>query len=305
MTDAKAAYRDALNTWSTRVRAVTPDQLDRPTPCTAWTVRDLLNHVVVEQLWAEPLMQGQTIEQVGSRFDGDMLGADPLATARSATEDATDLADLALGGRKVHLSYGDEDAEEYLWQLTLDHTIHAWDLAVATGGARVLDPALVAVTAEWFAGRMDMYRAGGAIGPIGPSGDDPQSRLLSSLGRDAAWGPNHAMLATFSAAFGRGDVDQIMALMTEDCVFESTTPAPDGTRFTGADAVRGVWIDVFGGTPGAAFTEEESFVHADRGVLRWRFSWTEPDGTAGHVRGVDVLRFRDGRVCEKLSYVKG
>jgi hypothetical protein len=40
-------------------------------------------------------------------------------------------------------------------------------------------------------------------------------------------------------------------------------------------------------------------------VLRWRFEWTEDDGSPGHVRGVDVLRFRDGRVSEKLSYVKG
>jgi ketosteroid isomerase-like protein len=64
-------------------------------------------------------------------------------------------------------------------------------------------------------------------------------------------------------------------------------------------------VDLFGNTPGAAFSEEESFVCGDRGVLRWRFDWTNEDGSAGHVRGADVLRFRDGKVCEKLSYVKG
>lgn len=212
---------------------------------------------------------------------------------------------MSLGGLKVHLSYGDEDAEEYLWQLTTDHAIHGWDLAVATGGDRELDPRLVEGVAGWFAKREELYRSGGAVGPRGPGGDGPQARLLSALGRDATWGPNHAALATFSAAFGRGDVDQIMALMTDDCVFESTTPAPDGDRFEGSAAVRGVWIEVFGGTPGATFTEEDSFVHADRGVLRWRFSWSDPEGGPGHVRGTDVLRFRDGKICEKLSYVKG
>ncbi len=50
--------------------------------------------------------------------------------------------------------------------------------------------------------------------------------------------PAHACLAAFSAAFGRGDVDAIMALMTDDCVFEATGPAPDGARHEGADAVR-------------------------------------------------------------------
>ncbi len=303
--DVNAMFTEALRTWSSRVETVTPDQLDRPTPCTAWTVRDLLNHVVVEELWTPPLLQGQTIEQVGDRFDGDQLGADPLAAARASAAATNDVAGMSVDGRTVHLSYGEEDAEEYLWQLTTDHAIHAWDLAVATGGDRALESGLVEAVATWFAGREEMYRSGGAVGPPGPGGDDAQARLLSSLGRDADWGPNHATLATFSAAFGRGDVDQIMALMTDDCVFEATTPSPDGTRFDGSAAVRGVWIEVFGGTAGAAFTEEESFVHADRGVLRWLFSWTEPDGTAGHVRGVDVLRFRDGKVCEKLSYVKG
>lgn len=114
-----------------------------------------------------------------------------------------------------------------------------------------------------------------------------------------------AVLTAFSAAFGAGDVDAIMALMAGDCVFESTGPAPDGHRYDGAVAVRAVWEELFTQTRDAAFTEEESFVAGDRAVLRWRFTWTEADGAAGHVRGVDVLRIRDGLVAEKLSYVKG
>jgi ketosteroid isomerase-like protein len=111
-------------------------------------------------------------------------------------------------------------------------------------------------------------------------------------------------LTAFSAAFGKGDVDAIMALMTEDVVFESTSP-PDGERHAGAADVRRVWEALFGETRGAAFTEEEAFAVGDRGVLRWRFDWADEDGIPGHVRGVDVLRFRDGKVAEKLSYVKG
>ena len=114
-----------------------------------------------------------------------------------------------------------------------------------------------------------------------------------------------ATLTAFSAAFGSGDVDAIMALMSPDCVFEATGPAPDGSRHQGETSVRAVWEQLFGDTADPRFTEEESFVAGDRGVLRWRFTWTEPDGSQGHVRGVDVLRIRDGRVVEKLSYVKG
>ena len=113
------------------------------------------------------------------------------------------------------------------------------------------------------------------------------------------------VLARFSAAFGSGDVDAIMALMTDDVVFESTGPAPDGVRHEGAAAVRAVWEELFGSTPGARFTEEDLVVAGDRGVLQWRFDWTNDDGSPGHVRGVDVVRLRDGKVAEKLSYVKG
>ena len=112
-------------------------------------------------------------------------------------------------------------------------------------------------------------------------------------------------LSEFSAAFGSGDVDAIMALMTDDVVFEATGPAPDGTRVEGATAVRRVWVELFGQTRDASFAEEEAFAAGDRGVLRWRFTWSEADGVVGHVRGVDVLRFREGLVAEKLSYVKG
>jgi ketosteroid isomerase-like protein len=104
----------------------------------------------------------------------------------------------------------------------------------------------------------------------------------------------------FAAAFGAGDVDAIMALMTDDCVFESTGPAPDGARYEGAEAVRAVWEHLFADTDDPRFTSEETAVCGDRGIVRWRFSWT-----GGHVRGVDILTIRDGKVAEKLSYVKG
>jgi ketosteroid isomerase-like protein len=109
-----------------------------------------------------------------------------------------------------------------------------------------------------------------------------------------------AALAQFSSAFDRADVDAIMALMTDDCVFEDTEPAPDGTRFVGQAAVRQRWEELFTASPHAVFSEEELFLAGDRAVVRWRYDWGD-----GHVRGVDILRMREGRVAEKFSYVKG
>lgn len=304
--DLGTLYRRTMEAWAVRVNAVGADQWDDPTPCTEWTVRDLANHVTGEDLWTVPLLRGRTIEDVGDEFDGDVLGADPIATAlRAAAEAEAEVVELLPRGGKVHLSYGEEDMAEYVYQIATDHLIHGWDIAAATGGDTRLEGALVTEVARWFAEKEEMYRSGGAIGPRAALTGDPQGDLLAGFGRDAGWGPNHAALARFSAAFGGGDVDAIMALMTDDCVFESTGPAPDGMRHEGASAVRRVWEELFGGTQDADFAEEESFVCGERAVLRWRFTWSDPDGSPGHVRGVDVLRMRDGKVAEKLSYVKG
>lgn len=304
--DLHTLYHRTVESWAERVNGVAADQWDRPTPCREWTVRDLTNHVVGEDLWTAPLVQGSTIEDVGDRFDGDLLGDDPVSTALAAAAEATrSVAEAISRDEPVHLSYGEETLAEYVHQLAADHLVHGWDLAVATGGDPRLDPGLVAEVAAWFADREDLYRQAGVIGsPVG-AGGDAQADLLAAFGRDPGWGANHAGLARFSAAFGAGDVDAIMALMTDDCVFEATGPAPDGARHEGAAAVRAVWEELFSRTAGAAFSEEETYVSGDRGVLRWRFDWTGDDGTPGHVRGVDVMRFRNGLVCEKLSYVKG
>ena len=90
-----------------------------------------------------------TIAEVGDRFDGDLLGDDPLAAGREAAAEATAAVDELLAGiDKVHLSYGDEDPGEYVRQLCADHLIHGWDLAAATGQDRTLDAELVAEVAS-------------------------------------------------------------------------------------------------------------------------------------------------------------
>ena len=108
----------------------------------------------------------------------------------------------------------------------------------------------------------------------------------------------------FNDAFNRHDVDAIMICMTPECVFENTRPAPDGTRLVGHEAVRGYWQEFFARSPHASFDTQDVFAAGDRCVVQWVYHWVR-DGTPGHVRGVDLFRVRDGKVAEKLSYVKG
>ena len=103
----------------------------------------------------------------------------------------------------------------------------------------------------------------------------------------------------FGTAWAAHDLDATLALVTDDCVFDATGPAPDGSRHVGKDAVRAAWQAIFDDT-GSRFEAEETFGAGDRVVQRWRYDWGD-----GHVRGVDVFRVRDGLVAEKLSYVKG
>lgn len=104
----------------------------------------------------------------------------------------------------------------------------------------------------------------------------------------------------FNQGFNAHDVDGVMALMTDDVVFENTSPAPDGTRYEGQTAVRGFWEEFFASSPNAVFETEDMFVAGDRCLVRWIYNWGD-----GHIRGVDVFKVRDGKVAEKLSYVKG
>lgn len=109
----------------------------------------------------------------------------------------------------------------------------------------------------------------------------------------------------FNDALNRHDVPAMMALMSEDCVFENTSPAPDGTRYVGKEAVAQFWQEFFRAAPQARIQVEEIFGLGWRCVIRWRYDWVDAAGQPGHVRGVDIFTVKDGLINEKLSYVKG
>jgi predicted SnoaL-like aldol condensation-catalyzing enzyme len=109
----------------------------------------------------------------------------------------------------------------------------------------------------------------------------------------------------FNEAFNRHDAAGMMQLMSEDCVFENTDPAPDGTVYKGKEAVTQFWQDFFHQSPQAHIEIEEIFGLGFRCIMRWRYDWADGTGKEGHVRGVDIFKLKDNLICEKLSYVKG
>jgi uncharacterized protein (TIGR03086 family) len=188
--DLVDVYRQSLTEFIDRVHQVRPEQWPDATPCQGWDVRALVNHLVSQDRWTVDLLAGATIGQVGDRFDGDLLATDPIGMVSEAAKKAEEaIAEPGALDRTVHLSFGETPAEEYVRQLLADHLIHSWDLAAAIGIDRRLDPELVRICAEWFAGRAEMYRHAGVIGPTVdlPEPVGEQDRLLALFGRDPAW----------------------------------------------------------------------------------------------------------------------
>jgi uncharacterized protein (TIGR03086 family) len=190
-TDVTVLYRRALDGFGAKVRAIRDDSWRLPTPCTDWDVHALVNHLVGENRWAPPLFDGKTIADVGDQFDGDLLGADPVAAWEdSAGAAVAALSDPGATDRTVHLSFGEAPGSEYAYQLFADALVHSWDLARAIGVDDRLDPELVDACAQWFAQHEETYRSAGAIGPRPElSADaDAQTRLLAAFGRTTGVG---------------------------------------------------------------------------------------------------------------------
>ncbi|MGZ8605823.1 MAG: maleylpyruvate isomerase N-terminal domain-containing protein, partial [Actinomycetota bacterium] len=108
------AHRRMIEWTEPRVSRIRDEHLPLPTPCTEWDVRALLEHMVSGNLWVPPLVAGESIAQVGDRFGGDLLGADPAAAWRASAYAACD----AFEGpgaleRIVNLSFGDVPAWRY------------------------------------------------------------------------------------------------------------------------------------------------------------------------------------------------
>lgn len=113
------------------------------------------------------------------------------------------------------------------------------------------------------------------------------------------------IVLAFNRALNAHDPDAMLALLSEDSIFENTVPAPDGTRYAGKDALRAFWADFFRAASDQRIEIEEIFAHGERCVMRWTYHWRDASGQESRARGVDIYRLRGGLIAEKLSYVKG
>ncbi len=149
-------------------------------------MRDLVNHLAVEQMWVPPLLEGKGVEDVGDAFDGDRLGDAPVAAWDAAAAAARE-AFHARGAltRTVELSYGRSSAHAYCAQMVADLVVHAWDLSRAIGADEHPSKALVDFTRHEVEPYADSLSGSGLFArPVEPPpGADSWERLLAQLGR--------------------------------------------------------------------------------------------------------------------------
>ena len=130
----------------------------------------------------------------------------------------------------------------------------------------------------------------------------PEQTVTNTLRADA---DSLKLLERFADAWNRHDLDALMSMMTDDCVFEASAgPEVVGQRSEGRQAVRAAYAAVFETFPDAHWGGARHFVAGDRGVSEWTFTGTRKDGHRVEVAGCDLFTFRDGRIAIKNSYRK-
>jgi uncharacterized protein (TIGR03086 family) len=186
MTGIAELHAQALDATGRIVGAVPADRWHAPTTCVGWDVRALVNHLVSGNLWAAELAAGGTIEGVGSRLDGDLLGDDPAAAyEQSAAAAATVFRRPGALDAPCAVSYGPVPGSVYAGHRFLDVLVHGWDLAIASGQDYALDPQLMQACQQIIEPQVEAFRSAGALGPevAVPADASAQTRFLALLGR--------------------------------------------------------------------------------------------------------------------------
>ena len=109
------------------------------------------------------------------------------------------------------------------------------------------------------------------------------------------------LLEAFAAAWASAEPDRVLALMTDDCVYEASVGPEPGTTFRGAAELRAGLQAMFA-HDGAARTEiTDVFAAGDRAAWEWRYY----DAAGGLIaRGCDLFVLRDGRIARKNAFRK-
>lgn len=117
--------------------------------------------------------------------------------------------------------------------------------------------------------------------------------------------PDVELLKAFSEALNRHDIDAVMSMMTDDCVFHAVAgPELQGKTFSGQAEVRQGLENAWKTAPDACWVDGEHFVVGDRGFSETTYKGMTTDGVRSEARMIDAFTFRDGKIAVKNAFRK-
>ncbi|HTE58570.1 MAG TPA: TIGR03086 family metal-binding protein [Verrucomicrobiae bacterium] len=153
-------------------------------------LRDILNYHAYDTAWVSETFAGKTVKEVGDKYDGDLLGNDPLGKYQEYSQAAiAAIKNNYDPDRTVHFSYGDYPAKEAILHVTSFRIFRAYDLAKLIGAETALPADLAEAAHKLIEPHADEWRQYGIFKPAQPVPDDadPQAKLFAMAGRDPNW----------------------------------------------------------------------------------------------------------------------
>lgn len=117
--------------------------------------------------------------------------------------------------------------------------------------------------------------------------------------------PDVEFLKAFSDALNKHDIDAVMSMMTDDCIFHAVAGSDlQGKSFVGQAEVRQGLENAWKTAPDACWVDGEHFVIGNRGFSETTYKGTTNDGVRSEARMIDAFTFRDGKIAVKNAFRK-
>ena len=129
--DAKMFFYQSATRAGMPITAVGDGDWNKSTPCSEWDLKALVRHMVYELVWIPDLLEGKTVAEIGDKYEGDIVGSDPVSAWKTAVQDANRAIEATSISTVVHLSMGDASVEDYINEVAADLLIHGWDVATS------------------------------------------------------------------------------------------------------------------------------------------------------------------------------
>jgi uncharacterized protein (TIGR03086 family) len=164
--------------------SVNAGQLGSNTPCSEWTVKNLLNHNINVQKWLHATLTGVTPE--GGEVDDDLPQEGAEAALKSITDQVIATANGMDLAANMATPFGEMPGGQFIMTPMMDMVIHRWDLASATGQNNAIDNSIAEICLGILVPQfLEGGRKNGAFGPevVVPAAGTVQERLLGAVGR--------------------------------------------------------------------------------------------------------------------------